>query len=612
MMQNADNPKSKPLSEDIKETADKIATFQDAIDQMQEGTRQLNQTFGQTRQRAVEMMKEVSDTALRIVRLGGNMKDVYETMNDVSKATGKNVIINAEAAGKLYATSKVLVQDVGDLVKKFADVGIQFSKIDDMMADATEYVRDMGLNTKEVMDQVVDNFQQMNKFNFEGGVQGMTKMAAKAVMFRIDMREALDLANETMNPENAIKVASAFQRLGVAAGNMTDPFALMNASINDPGALQDTIVNIGKQFTYFDEKTKSFKINPQGLLTLRELSKETGISYESLTKAGLAASELDKRLSQISPRVTFKNEEDKQFLTNLAQMNDEGEYTVKISDQETKKLSEVTQEEFDKLIKQQKEAPKDMEDVARRQLGSVDLIKADTRAIFEIMSRGAASTRTVRETAEGARRLSENTLGVASKELVESNVIGRNFDKIAKTLEDEVRNSLKGKDVTFDDIKEKLGGSLGKFETEVTNFIKTTSVKVSDKLKESGKRADESTLELAVRTALEKFQKPTQITTANASNQSSGYESGILGGVNNTQKVEETKNRNETITQTVKQLVDLGGTITVKIEASPGVSTQQMQEYVNSGEIKSAFWGFVEKQLIQNGTIKNTTLTKPY
>jgi len=605
MMQNADD-KGKSVLKEGQELVESIATFTDAIDQMQEGTKQLNQTFGQARQRAVEMMKDVSDTALRIVRLGGNMKDVYETMNDVSKATGKNVIINAEAAGKLYATSKVLVQDVGDLVKKFADVGIQFSQIDDMMEESTEYVRNMGLNTKEVMDQVVDNFQQMNKFNFEGGVQGMTKMAAKAVMFRIDMREALDLANETMNPENAIKVASAFQRLGVAAGNMTDPFALMNASINDPGALQDTIVNIGKQFTYFDEKTKSFRINPQGLLTLRELSKETGISYESLTKAGLAASELDNRLSQISPAIKFENEEDKQFLTNISQMREGGKYEVTLEDGTKKDLSKLNQDEFDRLIKVQKEAPKDMEEIARRQLGGIEQLRADARAIAEVVTRGAATTRPIRETVEGARRLEEKTLGTVAKDLVGSEVIGKNFDRIAETLEDQVRNSLKGKDISFDDIKEKLGGSLGQFETEVTNFIKTTSVKVSDKLKESGKSTDESTLELAVRTALAKFQATTQASTTSGKNQNAGYESGILGGVNTSQKVEETKNRNETISKTIKQMVDFGGTINLKVDAPPGVSLQYLQELINSEDFKRNLYIYVQKQFQSSGQMPKT------
>lgn len=42
----------------------------------------------------------------------------------------------------------------------------------------------------------------------------------------------------------------------------------MNDAINDPSTLQDSLLMLTKQFVQFDDKTKSFKINPQGMLTL--------------------------------------------------------------------------------------------------------------------------------------------------------------------------------------------------------------------------------------------------------------------------------------------------------------------------------------------------------
>jgi hypothetical protein len=105
-------------------------------------------------------------------------------------------------------------------------------------------------------------------------------MAAQASMLRFDMNQTFQLADKVLSPEKAIEVAAAFQRLGVAAGTLVDPFALMNASINDPGALQDSLVDVARQFTYFDEKTKTFKINPQGVLTLKELQTQTGVSAQ--------------------------------------------------------------------------------------------------------------------------------------------------------------------------------------------------------------------------------------------------------------------------------------------------------------------------------------------
>ena len=107
----------------------------------------------------------------------------------------------------------------------------------------------------------------------------------------------------------------------------------------------------------FDEKTKTFKINPQGILMLKEMADVTGISAAELSKSALAAADLDKRLSAISPSISFENEEDKKLLANMATMGKEGEYVVQIKDDkgnvEQKKLADLTQDEFEKLREQQ-------------------------------------------------------------------------------------------------------------------------------------------------------------------------------------------------------------------------------------------------------------------
>ena len=620
-MLEADNtdPKKSPIGENAKSMYESAAGFKEAVLQMLEGADKLNQTFGQTRGRAVEMMKAVSDSALGITRLGGQISDVFTTLQDISESTGRNVIANSESAAKLYATSKVVGESVGVLVKEFANVGIQFNQIGEQMETATKYVRDMGLNTQQVMSRVVNNFEQLNRFNFSEGVQGMTKMAAKATMFRIDMREAFNLAEKVMSPEGAVEVASAFQRLGVAAGSMADPFALMNASINDPGALQDTIVNIGKQFTYFDDKTKSFKINPQGMLTLRELSKETGISYDELTKAGLAASELDKRLSEISPSIKFANEEDKMYLSNIAQMGKGGKYEVDMGGDIKKALSDLNQEEFDDLIKEQKGLNMPMEEVARKQLSTQDLIAADVRTIVESVTRGTAKTSLVTENIEGLRRVMGDILGPISSGLVKSDVVGKNLESITQSVRVSLKEMItKGGKTDFAEIGKILGDKFGDRKDEVVKIVKTMAETSYQTLKSRGGKADDSEIELLVSSAagyvrdvvtgLKGSDKTSAAATTGKGATATTAESGLLGGLSPTEKVEQAKYGSQTLTSKVSQTVDFGGTITIKVEAPPGVSVQQLQEYVNSDELKRSFFNFIQKQLLETGQLKNKAM----
>jgi hypothetical protein len=82
------------------------------------------------------------------------------------------------------------------------------------------------------------------------------------------------------------------------------------------------------QFTIFDEKSKSFKIDPGGIRQLKEISKATGVAYDDLTKMGLAAANSGEIMKQLS----FANnlsEEDKMYVANLAEMKG-GDYVIKV------------------------------------------------------------------------------------------------------------------------------------------------------------------------------------------------------------------------------------------------------------------------------------------
>lgn len=345
----------------------------------------INSIFGQNRQRIDEITRAVQDSSVGIIKMGGKIEDVGDTIIKISGASRRNVIESKDVVENLFASSKILGTSVDKIASSFLDVGVNLKQSTDEIGSSVKYIQSVGGNVSQIFGTVLENTERLNRFQFENGVQGLTKMAAQASMLRFDMGQTFELAEKVLTPEGAIETAAAFQRLGVSAGNLTDPFQLMNLSINDPQGLQDSLVEVSKQFTYFDEKTKSFKINPQGVLTLKEIEKQTGVSAKELSKLGLAASELDQRLSQISPSIEFKNEEDRQYLANIGRMGEGGQYEVSIKDEkgqeQTKKLSELTQTEFDKLISEQKDGQKSVIETAKDQLSLTNLILGELKAL---------------------------------------------------------------------------------------------------------------------------------------------------------------------------------------------------------------------------------------
>jgi hypothetical protein len=462
--------------------------------------------FTQTRERIYEIQTAVVDTLPGIRRLGGDIGDVSGIISKVALESRRNVIATSDQVEKLFAIEKTLGLGADVLSKSFLDVGMSIEKIPETLEDSMNYVRSIGGNAKTVITDVQKNMEQMNRYQFEGGVIGLTKMAAQASMLRFDMSTTFKFAEDLLDPDRAIEVSAAFQRLGVTAGNLVDPFQLMNMSINDPSGLQDSIVEISKQFTEFDEETKTFKINPQGVLTLREIGKQAGLDAKELSKMGLAAAELDRRLSQISPSINIK-EEDKQYLANISNMNEGGEYEVKLIDEQgkeqTRKLSEITQTEFEKLIKEQKTGPKTLEETAKAQLRLDQILSTNVSAIRGAIAGGVLTAEPIQNLDAVLREAFETVVGTINEKITAPGV----RDKVTEAL-----GGLSG-------IKDKLTGIIAGGETDPGEILKELTAGAQDKLLSMGMGATEEfkTLTLTLKDKLsglmDKFEGSSTSTT---------------------------------------------------------------------------------------------------
>ena len=112
---------------------------------------------------------------------------------------------------------------------------------------------------------------------------------------------------------------STFQRLGVAAGDLADPFRLMYLASEEAGELQNQVVKMTEKFTFFNEKTKQFEVFPNAKRDLREISKQTGIAYEELVKMSVGQQKLNKIRGEF--KTNAMDEESKQFIANVAEYN---------------------------------------------------------------------------------------------------------------------------------------------------------------------------------------------------------------------------------------------------------------------------------------------------
>jgi hypothetical protein len=196
-------------------------------------------------------------------------------------------------------------------------------------------------------------------------------MSAQAAGLRIRMSETFDFADKVFNPEGAIDMVATFQRLGVAAGDLADPFRLMYLASEDVEELQNQVVNMTEKFVQFDEKNGRFKVLPNAKRDLMELQKATGYQYDELVKMGEGAAKL--QLLQKDFKVGGFDKESQQFIANVAQYSKEkGGFTVKLGVGDEKLISELNVDDFSKIEEYNK--PKKLEDLAREQLNTQETI----------------------------------------------------------------------------------------------------------------------------------------------------------------------------------------------------------------------------------------------
>lgn len=255
-----------------------------------------------------------------IVDLGGTLGDVVKQQEDLTSASGKNLILLSSQSKELFAAVSVTGLKGEELQKSFLNAGMEGAHIAENMLKVVEISNKLGVNAQAVAKVVSDNLDKLNRFGFTNGVEGLSKMAGRAAALRFDVNETFDLAEDLMSPDKAIEIAAAVQRLGGAATALTDPLRLMDLAQNDVEGLQQELGKLSKQYTYFNEETQSFQIMPGARRQLNEVASALGIDRKEFEKMAIETAKLEKKMSEIKFPDLDISQEDKEKLANLSQL----------------------------------------------------------------------------------------------------------------------------------------------------------------------------------------------------------------------------------------------------------------------------------------------------
>ena len=454
-----------------------VAAVGKVVAELDKGASLLLKQFGVGQEMSQALRATMADAVSNVRALGGDIKNVYETQEAASKALQRNVILSADVTKDLYATFKVTGIEASNLVKTFKDTGYGAGQVAREMKNVVDIAAQSGVNAQEVSSKVLSNMDALNKYNFEGGVSGLAKMAAQASMLRIDMKTTLGFAEKVFDPEGAIEMAAAMQRLGVYQSSLLDPLKLMDLAQNDPAELQNQLAEMGKQFVQLG-KDGNFEIMPGAKRQMRELEKELKLPAGELSKMALASAELDDKMSKIRfPELEGFDEDKQKMIANMAEMGTGGKYEVQVEDENgkimTKAIEDLTKEDVAYLEKVANTAPKTMEDLAKDQLTALESIEFNIKSIADKSGLAIARTKTTGKVLDTSRQISSGIQKTLSpKQLDTKNLASSIDDGIDRNLD--ILKRLSEGEITKTQAASELKENLSKLSTFIDGTFRTS------------------------------------------------------------------------------------------------------------------------------------------
>ena len=162
-------------------------------------------------------------------------------------------------------------------------------------------------------------------------------------------------------------------------------------------------------------------------------------------------------------------------------MGKSGKYEVELKDGTKKELQNLNQEEFDALIEQQKNGPKDLEGIARSQMTATDVIKGDVTAIRTAVVGGAVSQQGLLKGMEGARKVATGLTGNASKELGNTGAVRETVGQTIGDLTKAVNEFINNKDKKPTDVLSDYLKNLGNQGMEINKSLQEKVTKILEK-----------------------------------------------------------------------------------------------------------------------------------
>ena len=355
---------------------------------------ELNASVGLTGQLSKDFRDQIRAGQPDLERLGLTFKEISDAAGELVESTGRFALVGTEMltrAGEIATAYGMNMSDVTSAYADFEKVGIGAAEAQESIADAGKRSLELGLQSRQTIEGMIDNISRLNEFGFKDGQDGLAEMVRTATRLRFSLESTFTVADKVFEPEGALDLAANLQVLGAAFGDFNDPLRLMYMATNEVEGLQQALAGVSQNLAVYNQETGNFEVTGTNLRMARDIAKQFGIDIKEVTNSAIAAQE--RAQAALALDGLNIDDDNKEFLTNLARMKD-GEMSIEILNPQLQKdlgdvtsvaLSDIDSKTADMLLQYQDDFQKMSEsDIVRQQATTVENISRDLRYMISL------------------------------------------------------------------------------------------------------------------------------------------------------------------------------------------------------------------------------------
>ena len=317
----------------------------DAMMQYHDKSIQFARSVGMTYKESQAYANVLIDRASELgIKYGIAADKVMELQENLTKATGRSMMLNNKDAEKFVQINKLVGADTANAFTSTItkNLGGQIHTVTGAVSKAYTTAMKSGLDAATFSKKVADNLSLANRYSFRNGIDGITKMTAMSEKLGVNMDSIAKSMDNFMDLDKAIENSAKLNMLGGAAGAFgSNPLAMAYEANYDPEAFMERAKDTLGGLATFDAKSGTANVNGMNRDFVKSIAEAMGMSMEDAMTMAKKQAEIKYKESQFGGQLSAIPESQRDFVLNKSYVGQDGQLKMTDSQGNERNVSDL-------------------------------------------------------------------------------------------------------------------------------------------------------------------------------------------------------------------------------------------------------------------------------